>query len=147
MKSNSQYAYSLKVTRVQEKDFPYQNEILDNPESVHRFCSGMMDLDIEQFVVIYLDSRNAIVSIHVQPGTVDQTAIYPREVCKQAIMSGSTSVILAHNHPSGSLEASRADRDLTRRLNDCLMLFNVKIVDHLIICSDKYFSFSENNYL
>lgn len=142
MKAN--YAYSLKTRRVKEDDFPYVNETLSSPDSVAGFAKALQDMDIEKFIVLYLNSKNRLVCIQVQPGSVDQTAVYPREVAKHAILSGASSVILVHNHPSGALNPSGADRELTKTLKEALSLLQVRVNDHLIISEQGYYSFAED---
>jgi DNA repair protein RadC len=76
-------------------------------------------------------------------GTVNGTAVYPREVAKRALAYNATAVILVHNHPSGNPEPSRADELLTQRLKQALELLDVRVLDHLIIGNEGCVSFAE----
>ena len=146
-KPRTSYAYSLKVTKCREGDFPYQNEVLSSPDAVYRFSQSIIEEDREVFLTLFLNSRNKLVAINVQPGTLDQTAVYPREVAKQALLSGGNSVILVHSHPSGSLQPSQADRELTRLLKEALMLIHVSVKDHVIVSEEGFYSFAEYNHI
>lgn len=111
-----------------------------------RSCMGM--LDVEQFRVLFLDRKNNLLADEVmQQGTVDQTAVYPREIAKRALELSSSAVILVHNHPSGDPRPSKADIDMTEQIEHSLQVFAIKIHDHLIIAKDKHFSFAGNGLL
>ncbi len=143
----TRYAYSLKTHRVKEPEFPYSGEVLSTPESAINFFKGLRDSDIEKFTVAYLDAKNKLCGISIQPGSVDQTAVYPREIAKHALLNGATSVIMAHNHPSGNPNPSSADRELTKLLKEALQVLQIRIHDHIIIGDDSHFSFAEEGYL
>lgn len=104
--------------------------------------------DHEVFSVLFLDTQLKL--IEYKPlffGTIDQSAIYPREVLKTCLQIGASNVILAHNHPSGSLEPSKADKEITARLKQALSMIDVGLVDHIIVAGNKTFSFTENGIL
>ena len=143
----TKYAYSLKTKRIKEDDFPYGGETLSSPTAVADFAKELQDSDIERFIVLYVNSSNRLICIQIQSGTLDQTAVYPREVAKHAILSGASSVILVHNHPSGSLNPSGADRELTRILKDGLSLLQIRVNDHMIISEAGHYSFAEEGFL
>lgn len=146
---NIKYAYSLKTTRVRETDFPYKdNEAMSSNDVAKEFFATLDNFDVEHFAVAYLDVKNKLVSVWINQGTIDQTAVYPREVVKHAILSGAAKCIIAHNHPSGDTTPSRSDRELTKILNEALSLMQIKLLDHIIIGSPgNTYSFSENGFL
>lgn len=146
-KTKTCYAYSLKTKRVKEVDFPYRGETLSSPNAVASFAKELQSSDIEKFIVLYLDCKNNLICIQVQPGSLDQTAVYPREVAKHALLSGASSVIFVHNHPSGSLSPSTADRELTRTLKDSLALLQIRVNDHVIISDTGHYSFAEEGVI
>jgi len=147
-KATFHYAVSLKTKLVKEEDFPYQvDQSFSSPDAVYQFLKDIHDSDIEQFIVIYLDAKNKLSCINIQPGTVDQTAVYIRQIVKHGLLSNASSVILAHNHPSGHLEPSEADRTLTRCVKDALLLLQIKVHDHLIVTDNGFLSFSTEGYL
>ena len=88
----------------------------------------------EVFCVMYLDAQNRVIAFEkLFTGTLSQTSVYPREVVRAALAHGAGAVILAHNHPSGSLQPSKADYALTQNLKDALALVDVRVLDHVIV--------------
>ena len=97
----------------------------------------------ERFYVLCLDSQRRLNSENlISKGTVDEAAVYPREVMRVAIQDKVTSVILTHNHPGGSLRPSHADMEMTRQIADGLDFIGVKVLDHIIVAGDTYYSFA-----
>ena len=80
-------------------------------------------------------------------GTVTQTSVYPREVVKESLQLNAAAVILAHNHPSGAAEPSRADEYLTQTLKTALQLVDVRVLDHLVVTTNAVVSFAERGLL
>ena len=88
----------------------------------------------ELFCCLYLDNRHRVLRFdELFRGTIDGTSVYPREVVKEALDINAAAVILAHNHPSGVAEPSRADERITKRLKSALELVDIRLLDHLII--------------
>lgn len=91
----------------------------------------------EHFVALYLNARNQLIHKEtISIGTLNASLVHPREVFKPAIEHLAASVILAHNHPSGEVEASEADLELTKRLKEAGKLLGVEVIDHVIITKD-----------
>lgn len=104
-------------------------------------------LDHEIFGVLYLDAGEHLIALEdLFRGTVDHAAVYPREVVKSALRHGASSIIVYHNHPSGTLEPSLADHNITRMLKDALSLVEVRLLDHLIV-ADGVYSMAEHGVL
>ena len=103
----------------------------------------------EVFFALWLDARNRLIAAdELFRGSLTQTSVYPREVVKQALARNAAAVVLAHNHPSGALEPSGADRHLTRELANALSLVDVKVLDHFIVAgSARPLSFAEQGWL
>ena len=102
----------------------------------------------EVFAVLFLDSQNRVIAFEVMfVGTLSQTSVYPREVAVAAMRHDATAVILAHNHPSGSTQPSRADELLTAALKQTLALVDVRVLDHLIVGCDSVLSMAEKGLL
>jgi DNA repair protein RadC len=98
----------------------------------------------EQFMVVYLDTRNHIITTEILfKGTIDKSTIYLREVMTNIIKYGAKSVVFAHNHPSGSEEPSNKDIEFTKKVFNTFNEFEIKLIDHIIITKDSYFSFLE----
>lgn len=116
-------------------------------EVIDYLMHSMRGLQIEVFTVIYLDSSLAILESEVvAEGTVNVNSVYPREIIKKALAHNASALIVAHNHPSGSLSPSAHDRQLTRSLYLCCSLMQIRLLDHLII-GDGYFSFADNGII
>jgi DNA repair protein RadC len=113
------------------------------------YCrTAMGGLSDEQFRVIFLNSQNEVIAEEiVQEGTVNQTVVYPRKVLELALKHKATGLILVHNHPSGHLTPSTADRELTRALVKAGQTLNLTVHDHLIIGRHGYFSLAEQDML
>jgi DNA repair protein RadC len=108
----------------------------------------MKHLDREHFAVILLDSKNAVISVEkVSVGTVNSSIVHPREVMKPALEKSATSIILVHNHPTGSVSPSREDVAITRRFEKCGRILGIDVIDHLIIGDGNYRSMKESGYL
>jgi len=104
-------------------------------------CAGLQH---EVFLVIYLDAHHRLIEAEeLFRGTLTQTSVYPREVVKGALTRNAAALALAHNHPSGEAEPSRADELLTQTLKSALNLVDVRIIDHFIVAGDKVVSFAE----
>ncbi len=101
----------------------------------------------EVFYVLFLDTRHrVIVGEELFRGTLNAASVYPREVVKRALIHNASSVIFAHNHPSGDITPSQADEAITDALKNALKLIDVTVIDHFIVGNDSY-SFAENGKL
>ncbi|MYM38522.1 RadC family protein [Duganella qianjiadongensis] len=102
----------------------------------------------EAFHVLFLDVKNRLIEAREMfRGTLTHTSVYPREVVKAALASNAASVMLAHNHPSGSPEPSESDLLLTRALLQALALVDIRILDHFIVAGQQVYSFAEHGQL
>ncbi len=119
------YAYRLETKRVREPDFPYGQQKLSTPEEVVKFVISLQDSDIEKLLVLHLGPQNRLNCIQIFPGTVSRAAVYPREVIKHALLSGSVSIVLVHNHPGGDTTPSMDDNNLTRAIELAGALFDI----------------------
>lgn len=98
----------------------------------------------ERFAVLYLDAQHRLIAMQTHfIGTLTQTSIYPREIAIAALRYGAATVILAHNHPSGEVNPSPADKALTQTLKDSLALVDVGVLDHVIVGGNSAFSMAE----
>ena len=122
---------------------------LSSPQVTYRFLHAQLrDRPYEVFCCIYLDNRHRLIAFEeLFRGTVDCAQVHPREVLRQVLLHNATSVIIAHNHPSGALEPSPADDFITRRLKDLLSLMDVRIIDHVIVGNGGCYSFAEHGLL
>ena len=122
---------------------------LNSPRAVQEYLRlTLAGLPNEVFHVLFLDAQHRLIaSEQLFRGTLTQTSVYPREVVKQALHHNSAAVILAHNHPSGVAEPSRADELLTQALKAALDLVDIKVLDHLVIAGNVAWSFAEKGRL
>lgn len=106
------------------------------------------DFQKEHFIAFYLNAKNKIIySEVVSIGTLDSALIHPREIFKPAIVHSAHSVIVAHNHPSGDTAPSAEDNKITEQLKKAGELLNIKILDHVIIGANEWFSYDERTML
>ena len=112
-----------------------ERDVLGSPREVRDWLKlHLAHLPHEVFMVLLLDAQNRLLGAHeLFRGTLSQTSVYPREVVKLALGGNAAGVILAHNHPSGVREPSRADEMLTASLAQALALVDVKVLDHFIV--------------
>ena len=105
-------------------------------------------LDHDVFAVFFLDAQHRVIQFEQMfRGTIGQTSVYPREVVKRSLELNASAVVLAHNHPSGSTEPSRADEFLTQTLKAALALVDVQILDHIVVSVEGCTSFAERGLL
>lgn len=123
--------------------------VMDSPSVVRDFLRLKIGgLPHEVFVVIFMDSQNRVIATEEMfRGTLTQTSVYPREVAKAALAHNASAVVLAHNHPSGKVEPSRADELLTQTLKSSLGLVDVRVLDHFVVGAAEVVSFAERGLL
>ena len=126
-----------------------QQPVFDTPQRVKDYLRMQLGgRGHEVFTVMFLDAKNQLIRLEEMfRGTLTQTAVYPREVVKRALELGAAAVVLAHNHPSGAAEPSRADEFLTQTLKSALGLIDVRVLDHLVVGETDVISFAERGML
>jgi len=126
-----------------------QRPLFDAPAKVRDYLGLMLSQrEHEVFAVLFLDAQNRLVrSEEMFRGTLTQTSVYPREVVRRALALNAAAVILAHNHPSGVAEPSRADEFLTQSLKSALQLVDVRVLDHMVVGRTQVVSFAERGLL
>ncbi|MEB0141048.1 MULTISPECIES: RadC family protein [unclassified Undibacterium] len=126
-----------------------QNATLSSPQEVRHYLQLLIGhKTYESFAVLFLDVKNQLISAEeLFRGTLNHASVYPREVAKAALQCNAAAIILAHNHPSGNSEPSRADIHLTKTLKQALALVDVRVLDHFIIANPEVFSFAEHGLL
>ncbi|MDD8027368.1 MAG: DNA repair protein RadC [Acidobacteriota bacterium] len=109
---------------------------------------AMRDLKRECFKVLFLDSKNQIIEERTLfEGTVDSSAVYPREIMKLALRFNAAGMVFVHNHPSGDPDPSSCDREITRELVFAARIMQLKVLDHLVIGNNRYFSFADHGLI
>jgi len=142
--------YTMKelLQMIQEKAQSYNNNRITSAEHVYSQLLEYSLKEKEHFITITLDGASNIIEkrvIHI--GTLNQSLVHPREIFRPAILDNAAGIIIAHNHPSGTLEASRADIQITSRLKEVSKLIGIELLDHVIISKLGYYSFSDENIL
>ena len=113
----------------------------------HYWDEGKIDL-LEEFKVIFLNRANRVLQLYtVSSGGITGTVADPRLILAAALKLGACSMVLAHNHPSGSMKPSKADEDLTQKIKYAAQFHDIKVLDHIIISSEGFFSFADEGLL
>jgi DNA repair protein RadC len=122
---------------------------LSSPQAVKQFLQLQIgNKQYESFTVLFLDVKNRLISAQeLFRGSLSHASVYPREVVKTALSYNAASLILAHNHPSGSTEPSQADLSLTQTLKSALALVDIRVLDHFIVANNQIYSFAENGQI
>lgn len=122
---------------------------LTSPQMVFEFLkTRFATLEHETFSMILLDSQHRVIeTVDLFHGTIDSSAVYPREVVKTVLHHNAAAVVLAHNHPSGLAEPSKADRQITERLTLALDLIEVRVLDHIVVGGNNTVSFAERGWI
>lgn len=119
--------------------------VFDTPDAVKQYLRlKLTGLGHEVFAVMFLDSQHRLIALEEMfRGTLSQTSVYPREIVKRGLDLGAAAVILAHNHPSGVAEPSRADEQLTDALKTALALVDMRVLDHMVVGHGEVVSLAE----
>jgi DNA repair protein RadC len=126
-----------------------QREVFGSPEAVKNYLQlHLARKPHEVFAALFLDAQNRLIAMEeLFRGTLTQTSVYPREVVVKALHHHAASVVLAHNHPSGTVQPSRADEALTQALKAALSLVDVRVLDHVIVTQGEALSMAEKGLL
>ena len=113
----------------------------------HYWDDGKIEL-LEEFKVLFLNRSNRVLQIFsASSGGITGTVADPRLILATALKLGACSMVLAHNHPSGSLKPSKADEELTHKIKYAAQFHDIRVLDHVIVCSDSYYSFADEGLL
>ena len=141
-------AFGIKLIQEVAREF-LKEKIIDKPiykssqEIFDYLYHSMRDLKKEVFKVIYLNSQNQIIETQdLFEGTISSSSISPREVIESALKYNAASLIFVHNHPSGDPEPSQSDKEITRDLVYAGSIMRIRVLDHIIIGNNRYFSFA-----
>lgn len=134
------------------KQKPSERRVIRNSSDiadVARQCFSADQIEwTESFIVIGLSQANKVLGFFkVSSGGMTATVADPKVIMQFALLSCSCNLIIAHNHPSGNLNPSRADEELTRKIYDAAKLFDIKLLDHIIVSSENHYSFCDNGKL
>jgi DNA repair protein RadC len=126
-----------------------QREVFGSPDAVKNYLQlHLARKPHEVFAALFLDAQNRLIAMEeLFRGTLTQTSVYPREVVVKALHHHAASVVLAHNHPSGTVQPSRADEALTQALKAALALVDVRVLDHVIVTQGESLSMAQRGLL
>lgn len=139
----------VSIKMVKEKSVLYSDRKVGCPKDGYLLVRDFLeDLDREALVVVCLNSQNEPTNISIASlGTLDSSPVHPREVMKTAVLSNSSSIFVAHNHPGNSMEASKADKEVTETLGKACKIMGIHLIDHIIIGDNQYMSFKDRGLL
>ncbi len=126
-----------------------RGDVIASPADTRRYLSARLrGHQREVFGCLFLDNRHRVLGFEeLFYGTIDSAAVHPREIVKRALACNAAALILAHNHPSGVAEPSRADAALTARVRDALALVDVRVLDHFVVGDGEVVSLAERGLL
>ncbi len=145
----------LELTQVAEIELVYKSKVKASQRSqIHtsKDCyevlkqlwnESKLEL-LEQFKILLLNRANKVLGVYeVSSGGITGTVADPRLILTAALKANAVGIILAHNHPSGNVKPSRQDEELTAKIKQAATYLDIKVLDHIILCSDSYFSFAD----
>ena len=150
----SRFLSAYRISLVRDERVSFGTQALYHPTDAQKCLQGLIkemgQPDREQFCVLMLNAKNIMIGMNiVSIGGLSSAPIHPREVLKPAILANACALILAHNHPSGDLTPSNADKKVTQKIVHAASILGITIHEHLIISmeDDGYFSFAEHGYI
>ncbi len=144
----SKFTTEQLMDMVRENSLEYSKKRVTSATDIYHQLGEYCTKEKEHFLTITLDGRSNIINIRViHIGTLNQSLVHPREVFRPAILDNAAGIIIAHNHPSGTLEASRADIQITQRLKEVAKLVGIDLLDHVILSKEGFYSFSDEGLL
>jgi DNA repair protein RadC len=134
--------------RYLEEELPTGEALTNSQLTKRMLVNRLQDYAHEVFACLFLDTQNRVICFEeLFHGTINEANIYPRELVKRGLKHNAAKVILAHNHPSGNIEPSQADQEVTLLLKRSLDLVSIQVVDHIVIGGSRAFSFAEAGLL
>ena len=140
---------ALELGRRRQTSGTLQKKIISTSNDIADYCiAKLKDYRHEVFAVLFLNRANKINHFEiVSQGGITGTVADPMVILKKALDEDAVSIILCHNHPSGSLKPSRADEDLTHKIKEAAKYFDIRVLDHMIVSDAGYFSFADEGLL
>lgn len=139
----------VSIKLVKESSLLYKGRTIRSPQDGYELAKQYLgEVDREHFIVVCLDTKNHPTCINTSHiGSLNASIVSVREVFKTAIVSNSASIIVFHNHPSGQLQPSKEDIDVTKRLVEAGKIIGIDVIDHLILGDESFVSLKEKGYL
>ncbi|MEI7452582.1 MAG: DNA repair protein RadC [Candidatus Falkowbacteria bacterium] len=134
--------------RRNESEVIFKNKISKSQDAFDIFHSLMGDLPYEEFWLLLLNRANRVVKkVKISEGGISGTVVDPKKIFQICLEQHATSIILGHNHPSGTITPSEADNKITKKIKDCGLLLDVAVLDHIIVGDDRFYSFADEGAL
>ena len=126
-----------------------KKEFISKSKDIALFLQAQLEYKAnELFIAIYLNNAQKVLHHEIiSQGGITGTVVDPRTVIKKALAYNAVNIILCHNHPSGSLKPSKADENVTNRIKEAALLFDIKVLDHIIVSNEGYFSFADDGLI
>ena len=135
------------ISEISFEELRKREKIESSKDAVKYLKTILRTLRREYLVVLFLNKANAVVDQIKIRGSIDEVQMDYRSIIKRAVLSDATNIICAHNHPSGNVDRSTQDRTITFELKKRMEAFDIRLLDHIIISRDSYYSFAEHNLL
>jgi len=142
-------AAALELGRRRQVAATLDKPIVQSSKDIAQYLKAMLkDLTYEVFAVLFLNRANKINHFEIiSRGGITGTVADPRIILKKALEEEATSIVLSHNHPSGSLKPSKADEELTKKIREAARYFDIKVIDHIIVSEEGYYSFADDGLM
>lgn len=142
-------AAALELGRRRQASSSLQKAVVKSSRDIAQYLQALLkDYHYEVFAVLFLNQANKINHFEIiSKGGITGTVADPRVILKKALEEDATSIVLCHNHPSGNLRPSRADEELTKKIKEAALYFDIKIVDHIIVSEEGFYSFADEGML
>ena len=142
-------AAALELGRRRQASSALEKTVVRTSRDIAQYLQATLkDYNYEVFAVIFLNRANKINHFEIiSKGGITGTVADPRIILKKALEEDATSIVLCHNHPSGNLHPSRADEELTKKIKDAAGYFDIKIIDHIIVSEEGFYSFADEGIL
>ena len=142
-------AAALELGRRRQASSSLEKKVVRSSRDIAQYLQATLkDYSYEVFAVIFLNRANKINHFEIiSKGGITGTVADPRIILKKALEEDATSIVLCHNHPSGNLQPSRADEELTKKIKEAAAYFDIKIIDHIIVSEDGFYSFADEGIL
>jgi DNA repair protein RadC len=142
-------AAALELGRRRQAASTLNKTVVKNSKEIAVYLKALLkDFTQEVFAVLFLNQANKINHFEIiSKGGITGTVADPRIILKKALEENATSIILSHNHPSGNLQPSRADETLTQKIKEAARYFDIKVIDHIIVSEEGYYSFADEGIL
>jgi DNA repair protein RadC len=142
-------AAALELGRRRHASFALEKPVVRSSRDIAQYLqASLKDYNYEVFAVVFLNRANKINHFEIiSKGGITGTVADPRIILKKALEEDATSIVLCHNHPSGNLHPSRADEELTKKIKDAAGYFDIKIIDHIIVSEEGFYSFADEGIL